>query len=91
VKPTATTTNAQIRRLAVDDILTQLRSVLDPEMPVSERLVISDAIEEIERLRNKEQDLRMHLEQDACEIQRLRRELAMLRLVRLSEDLGLYE
>jgi len=53
-----------------DDILTQLRSVLDPEMPVSERLVISDAIEEIERLR---------------------RELAMIRLVRLSEDLGLYE
>jgi hypothetical protein len=53
-----------------DDIVTQLRSVLDPEMPLSELLVISDAIKEI---------------------QRLRRELAMIRLVRLSEDLGLYE
>lgn len=74
-----------------DDIVAQLRSMLDPEMPLSERLVISDAIEEIERLRNKEQDLRMHLEQDACEIERLRRELAMIQLVRQSEELGLYE
>jgi hypothetical protein len=71
VRPTVTTINAQKKRLAMsDDILTQLRSVLDPEMPLSERLVISNAIEEIERLR---------------------RELAMIRLVRLSEDLGLYE
>jgi hypothetical protein len=55
----------------IDDIVTRLRSVLDPEMPLSERLAISDAITEIERLRNKEQDLRMLLEQDACVIERL--------------------
>ena len=33
---------------------------------------ISELEAEIERLRAREQDLRMHAEQDACEIERLR-------------------
>ena len=35
-----------------------------------------DAADEIERLREKVQDLRMHAEQDACEIERLRATIA---------------
>lgn len=34
-----------------DDIVMMLRSVLDPEMPLSERAAIEAAIAEIERLR----------------------------------------
>lgn len=37
-----------------------------------------EAADEIERLRDKVQDLRMHAEQDECEIERLRAENARL-------------
>ncbi len=37
------------------------------------------------------EELSLITDEAADEIERLRREIAMLRLVRLSEDLGLYE
>jgi hypothetical protein len=36
-----------------DDIVTRLQTILDPEMPLSERSVISDAIEEIKSLKEE--------------------------------------
>ena len=57
-----------------DDIVERIRKNLPSiewEQPLAaerERL----AADEIERLRAREQDLRMHAEQDACEIERLR-------------------
>jgi len=73
-----------------NDILNELEFFVTNEARMPSGLIIT-VINEIERLRNKEQDLRMLLEQDACEIERLQKELALLRLVRQSEELGLYE
>ena len=53
-----------------DDIIARLRcSYADPPC---EQCTFCAARAEIERLREREQDLRMHAEQDACEIERLR-------------------
>ena len=58
-----------------DDIVTQLEYFVTNEVRMPAGLVVS-VINEIERLREQLQDARMHLEQDACEIDRLRAELA---------------
>jgi hypothetical protein len=73
-----------------NDILNELECFITNESRMPAGLIIT-VINEIERLRDKEQDLRMLLEQDACEIERLQKELALLQLVRQSEELGLYE
>ena len=53
-----------------DDIIARLRcSYADPPC---KQCAFCAARAEIERLRAREQDLRMHAEQDACEIERLR-------------------
>lgn len=46
---------AQPKRKSImsDDIVTRLQTILDPEMPLSERSVISDAIEEIKGLKEE--------------------------------------
>ena len=51
-----------------DDIVTRLRNLYE----WTGETWAKDAADEIERLRHKIQDLRMHAEQDACEIERLR-------------------
>jgi hypothetical protein len=60
-----------------DDIVTRLRAdgiygPTDEILPLSR-----EAADEIEQLRETEQDLRMYLEQDACEIERLRTALGL--------------
>ena len=61
---------------ASDDIVTRLRE--ECESLKVDVQVLREAADEIERLREKIQDLRMHAEQDACEIERLRAEVARL-------------
>lgn len=73
-----------------NDILNELECFITNEARMPAGLIVT-VINEVERLRNKEQDLRILLEQDACEIERLKKELALLQLVRQSEELGLYE
>ena len=57
-----------------DDIVTMLRKEYDHfnQDGVGDYELLTTAADEIERLREKIQDLRMHAEQDACEIERLR-------------------
>lgn len=58
-----------------DDIVERLRAVSERyryNTPQHLAENIDAAADEIERLREREQDLRMHAEQDACEIERLR-------------------
>jgi len=43
----------QRKPIMSDDIVTRLQTILDPEMPLSERSVISDAIEEIKSLKEE--------------------------------------
>jgi chromosome segregation ATPase len=58
-----------------DDIVTRLQQMLDGPVPfVVGREDIREAADEIARLREKVEDLRMYLERDACEIERLRKE-----------------
>jgi hypothetical protein len=63
-----------------DDIVTRLwqytPEVANPSMET--RLLLDDAAHEIERLRDKQQDLQMYAEQDACEIERLKTEVKRL-------------
>jgi hypothetical protein len=73
-----------------NDILNELECFITNEARMPAGLIVT-VINEVERLRKKEQDLRILLEQDACEIERLKKELALLQLVRQSEELGLYE
>lgn len=69
------------RAVSSDDIVTELRRQLGLCGHSSPTYTLADCIrcgriqaviDEIERLRAREQDLRMHAEQDACEIERLR-------------------
>lgn len=73
----------------MDDIVTVLREHLKrPEMMHTTHwdgcmeshtiCALAWSLDEIERLREKVQDLRMYAEQDACEIERLRAEVARL-------------
>ena len=57
----------------MDDIVTRLR-----EPGLCGWNAQQEAADEIERLREKVQDLHMYAEQDACEIERLRAEVARL-------------
>ena len=64
-----------------DDIVTRLREHAEDEAMLRNdwlRDVMREGADEIERLREKVQDLRMYAEQDACEIERLRAEVARL-------------
>lgn len=54
-----------------DNIIDHLLPFIHDEMRMPAGLV-KTVIDEIERLRQKVQDLRMYAEQDACEIERLR-------------------
>jgi hypothetical protein len=54
-----------------NDILNELEFFITNEARMPAGLIIT-VINEIERLRSKEQDLRILLEQDACEIERLK-------------------
>ena len=62
------------RKLEVvtEDIVTQLQCAYPSGEWPCESCTSCAARAEIERLREREQDLRMHAEQDACEIERLR-------------------
>ena len=63
-----------------DDIVIQLRQVDKFSDAVK---IMDEAAGEIERLRHKIQDLRMHAEQDACEIERLQ-----TKLIAAYDDIG---
>ena len=60
-----------------DDIIKHLLPFVHDEMRMPAGLV-KTVIEEIEGLREKVEDLRAYAEQDACEIERLRAEVARL-------------
>ena len=60
-----------------DDIIAHLLPFIHDETRMPAGLV-KTVIEEIEQLREKVQDLRAYAEQDACEIERLRAEVARL-------------
>lgn len=79
VEPDDTLQPPEATHRSVDDIVTRLREEVMWVRHKTKNQIVPDplcqeAADEIERLREQLQDARMYLEQDACEIERLRAE-----------------